>query len=287
MKRLIVNADDFGLHSSVNQGIIEGYKKGCLRSTSLVVAGASAEEAVALAHDNPNLGVGVHLTLVAERPVLPPDQIPSLIGQNGYLLPDHAAFICRYMSGGIRKAELRAECEAQILLAKKMGVRPTHLDSHQHLHVLPGVAQIIVDLALQYSIMKIRLPAEPVFFRGGYPASLGRYVSKCGLTMCARMAKNAIHHAKINTPDYFFGMLAGGHLYEHYFLSILRALPDGISEIMVHPGKNNRALNDIYHWEYHWEEELASVTSAEVMEIIKERQIDLISYGELSDGEIL
>ncbi len=82
-------------------------------------------------------------------------------------------------------------------------------------------------------------------------------------------------------------MLAGGHLYKPYFLSILQALPDGVSEIMVHPGKDNRVLDEIYHWTYHWEEELASVTSAEAMKLIEERQIRLISYGEFLDGEIL
>ena len=287
MKRLIVNADDFGLHSAVNHGIIEGYEKGCIRSTSFVASGAAAEEAANLSKQYPGLGVGIHLTLVAERPVLPPSQVPSLVGENGYLLPDHTAFIRRYLAGGIRIEQLYAECEAQILLAKKMGVHLTHIDSHQHLHVLPRVIQAILSLAKKYSFTKMRLPAEPFLFTGGYPTSVGRYVAKCGLTSCARLAKNAICRAGIAVPDSFFGMLAGGHLFAPHFLSILRALPDGVSEIMVHPGKDNRILDNIYHWAYHWEEELASVTSAEAMKIIEERKIRLISYEELTDGKIL
>lgn len=287
MRRLIVNADDFGLHSSVNHGIIEGYRQGCLRSTSFVAAGRAAEEAAALAHDNPGLGVGIHLTLVAERPILPPEQIPSLLGENGYLLPDHTAFIRRYMSGGIRKEELYAECEAQILFALKLGVRLSHIDSHQHLHVLPGVIPIVLALAKKYNLSKMRLPAEPLGFLGGYPSTVGRYIAKCGLTFCAWTAQNAIRCAGVSTPNHFFGMIAGGHLFEKHFLSILRALPDGVSEIMVHPGKDNSVLDNIYHWGYHWEEELASLTSPEAMQIIEQRQIDLISYRELSDGEIL
>lgn len=287
MKRLIVNADDFGLHSSVNHGIIEGYEKGCIRSTSFVAAGVAAEEAAELAKKNPGLGVGIHLTLVAERPVLPPSQVPSLIGENGYLLPNHAAFICRYMTGGICMEQLYSECEAQILRAMEMGVRLTHIDSHQHLHVLPGVIRMVLSLAKKYGFTKMRLPAEPFLFTGGYPTSAGRYMAKCGLTSCARIVKGAIRRAGIMTPDSFFGMLAGGHLYTPHFLSMLRALPEGVSEIMVHPGKDNRVLDDIYHWAYHWEEELASVTSAEAMKMIEERQIRLISYEELTDGEVL
>ncbi len=287
MKQLIVNADDFGIHSAVNQGIIEGYEKGCIRSTSFVAAGSAAEEAAELARMNPGLGVGIHLTLVAERPVLPPSRVPSLIGENGHLLADHTAFIRRYMLGGIRMEELYAECEAQILLARKMGIHLTHIDSHQHLHVLPFVIQIILSLAKQYGLKKMRLPAEPFLFTGGYPTSVGRYVAKCGLTACARIAESAICRAGMSTPDFFFGMLAGGHLYTQHFLTILRALPDGISEIMVHPGKDNRVLDEMYHWAYHWEEELASVTSTEAMKLIEEHDVRLISYEELTDGEIL
>ena len=182
MKRLIVNADDFGLHSAVNHGIIEGYEKGCIRSTSFVAAGAAAEEAAELARKHPGLGVGIHLTLVAERPVLPPSEVPGLIGENGRLLPDHMAFIRRYMTGGVRREELYAECEAQILRAKEMGVRLTHIDSHQHLHVLPGVVKVVLSLVKKYGFTKMRLPAEPIFFTGGYPTSAGRYAAKCGLT---------------------------------------------------------------------------------------------------------
>ena len=157
MRRLIVNADDFGLHSSVNHGIIEGYRQGCLRSTSFVAAGRAAEEAAALAHDNPGLGVGIHLTLVAERPILPPEQIPSLMGENGYLLPDHTAFIRRYISGGIRKEELYAECEAQILFALKLGVRLSHIDSHHHIHIKWFILPIVVKVAKKYKLNRIRI----------------------------------------------------------------------------------------------------------------------------------
>ena len=287
MKRLIINADDFGLHSAVNHGIIEGYQKGCIRSTSFVAAGAAAEEAAALARENPGLGVGLHLTLVAERPVLPPEKVSSLVGSDGRLFPDHGAFIQRYVTGGIRKNELRAECEAQILRAKEMGVHLTHIDSHQHLHVLPGVISLTLSLAKEYGFSKMRLPAEAFLFSGGYPVSVGRYVAKCGLTSCARMAKGAMCRAGILMPDAFFGMLAGGHMFLPHFMAIIHALPDGVSEIMVHPGKNNRILDDIYHWRYHWEEELASVTSEEAMRYIDSSGIQLISYEELTHEEIL
>ena len=281
MKRLIVNADDFGLHPAVNRAIIKGYEEGSIRSTSLIASGRAAEEAAALARSRPGLGVGVHLTLVAERPVLPPAKIPSLIGSEGMLLPDHVAFIKRYISGGISMTELRAECEAQIERTRALGVEPTHLDSHQHLHVLPGVAALVATIAVEHGFKKVRFPGEAFRFTGSCGASFGRYIAKCGLTACARFARPIFHRAGLSSPDAFFGMLTGGRLLTRNLMTILRSLPEGVSEIMIHPGDDNAALGALYAWGYHWEEELASATSEEAMQYIGERSIRLISYKEL------
>ncbi len=283
MKRLIVNADDFGLHTEVNQGIIEGHRTGCITSTSLIAAGAAAEEAAQLARENPDLGVGLHLTLVAERPVLPPETIPSLTGPDGRLWPDHGVFIKRFVSGRICLDEVRAECAAQLERARALGVPLTHFDSHQHLHVLPGILDIVISLAQKAGITKLRLPAEDVFFTGGYGAPLARHIAKSGLTFCARLASGRMARAGLLSPDHFFGMLAGGHMVERNFLAVLAALPEGTSEIMVHPGRNRKVLEAVYHWGYHWEDELAAVTSEEGRRFLEQNQIKLISFKELDD----
>lgn len=286
MKRLIVNADDFGLHSAVNHGIIEGYRRGCLRSTSFMAGGSAAEEAAALARENPGLGVGLHLTLVAERPVLPPGKVPSLVGDDGCLWPDHMVFIKRFIAGKISLAEVSAECEAQFLRAKALGLSLSHIDSHQHLHVLPKICTIVLSLAKRYGVHKMRLPGEAYFFTGGYPAPLLRHVAKAGLTFFARLARPAMRDAGVLSSAHFFGMLAGGHMLPPHFLAVLQALPEGTSEIMVHPGEDDRALDDIYHWKYHWREELAAITSAEALTYIEAHHIKLISYKELTDEQI-
>lgn len=283
MKRLIVNADDFGLHSEVNHGIIEGYRRGCLRSASFMAGGSAAEEAAALARENPSLGVGLHLTLVAERPVLPPESIPSLVGPDGRLWPDHMIFIKKFLTGHISLPEVSAECEGQLLRAKALGLSLSHIDSHQHLHVLPQIIAVVISLAKQYGVKKMRLPGEAYFFTGGYAAPLFRHLAKAGLTFCARRARPKIEAAGILTPAHFFGMLAGGHMLPAHFLTVLQALPEGTSEIMVHPGQDDGALDDCYHWHYHWREELAAITSPAALTYIKEHRIELISYKELTD----
>ena len=287
MKRLIVNADDFGLHSGVNHGIIEGYRQGCLRSTSFMAGGSAAEEAAVLARENPGLGVGIHLTLVAERPVLSPDKIPSLIGADGRLWPNHMIFIKKFLAGKIVFSEVSAECEAQILRAKALGLSLSHIDSHQHLHVLPQIIAVVLSLARKYGLRKMRLPGEDYFFTGGYAAPFSRHLAKAGLTFCARWGRPKIQAAGILTPAHFFGMLAGGHMLPAHFLAILQALPEGTSEIMVHPGQDDKVLDAIYHWHYHWREELTAITSPAVLLYIKEHHIELISYKELTDEQIL
>lgn len=284
MKRLIVNADDFGLHSEVNKAVIRGYREGCIRSASLMPTGTAVEEASRLARENPGLGIGVHLTLVAENPLLPRDRVSTLLGPDGKFHADHVVFIKNYAQGKIDRAQLYEECEAQIARAMSLGLNVTHLDSHQHLHVLPGVADICLGLMKKYGIHRMRYPGEAFLFTGGYPSGIFRRVVKCGLTACAVLAQRQAKCYNVSMPDNFFGMLAGGHMEKQYFMNILKALPEGTSEIMVHPGADAGVLGSIYDWQYLWEDELASVTSEEVMDYIREQNISLISFKELTDG---
>lgn len=282
MKKLIVNADDFGLHHEVNQAVIEGYQKGCIRSTSLMPTGAAVEEACRLARENPGLGIGIHITLVAEKPVLPAERVPTLLDETGHFHADHMVFIKNYILGRIDKGQLYAECEAQIRKAMSLGLNITHLDSHQHLHTLPGVTGICLDLMQKYGIRRMRFPGEDFFFTGGYSSGLFRRVAKCGLTVCAMLARRQAGSCGIEMPEHFFGMLAGGHMEKKYFMNILQSLPEGVSEIMVHPGKDAKVLGSVYDWQYHWEEELAAVTSPKALDYVNEHKIKLISFKELS-----
>ncbi len=282
MKKLIVNADDFGLHHQVNQAVIEGYQKGCIRSTSLMPTGAAVEEACQLARENPDLGIGIHITLVAEKPVLPADKVSTLLDETGHFHADHMVFIKNYIQGKIDKGQLYAECEAQIKKAMSLGLNITHLDSHQHLHTLPGVTAICLELMKKYGIHKMRFPGEAFLFTGEYNSGLFRRVAKCGLTVCAMLARSQAREYDISMPEHFFGMLAGGHMEEKYFMNILQSLPEGVSEIMVHPGKDAKVLGSVYNWQYHWEDELASVTSQKAMNYLNEHKIELISFKELS-----
>ena len=282
MKRLIVNADDFGLHTEINKGIIKGYQEGFITSTSLMVSAPAFAEAVALAKANPQLGIGVHITLVGGvKPVLPQEEIKSLLDAEGNFLPDYVAFAKRFYTGGVKRRELEKEVRAQFAKALDSGLEITHFDSHQHTHILPGVGDIILGIAQEYGMKKMRLPREPYGFTGGFTAGVGRKIGRAGLTFCANLIKDEAKLAKMKFPHCFFGMLAGGNLNPELVGNILRALPEGTSEIMTHPGLNTDILSQSFTWQYHWQDELAAYLDAENKSLIKEQGIKLISFAEL------
>ena len=279
MKRLIVNADDFGLHASVNRGIRDAHSGGIVTSTSLMAGGAAFDEARAIARDCPELGVGVHLTLVGARPVA--SAVASLVDGEGNFCASYPVFLRRYLQGTIRRDEVARELAAQIEKVTQAGIRPTHLDSHQHLHVVPGISAIVLDLARRFAIPAVRIPAEPLGFFGGLSPSVGRVVGRSGLTVLAGLFRRRALAAGLKTPDHFFGMLAGGQLNEIALQTILQQLPAGTAEIMCHPGRPDAALARQYSWDYHWSDELAALCAPRIRRILQENGIRLISFREL------
>ena len=279
MKRLIVNADDFGLHSSVNRGIRDAHSGGIVTSTSLMAGGEAFDEAVAIAQDCPELGVGVHLTLVGARPVA--SAVVSLVDGEGNFCASYPVFLRRYLQGIVKRAEVARELAAQIEKVTRAGIRPTHLDSHQHLHVVPGISAIVLDLARRFAIPAIRIPAEPLGFFGGLSFSVGRVAGRSGLTVLAGLFRRRALAAGLKTPDHFFGMLAGGQLNETALQNILQQLPAGTSEIMCHPGRPDAALARQYSWDYHWSDELAALCAPQTRRLLQENGVRLISFREL------
>lgn len=245
--------------------------------------GQAFTEAVDIGIKQPSLDIGAHLTLVAAKPILPVDKIRSLVDSEGNFFSNHMDFINKYVRGQISLQEVYNELQAQISCIKQAGIPITHLDSHQHLHVLPAILDICLTLAKEYNIKAMRIPAEGYLFTGGYSITPSRLIGKCGLTFLARRAQKIARASGIFTPDYFFGMLAGGHLSSSYLINILKALPKGTSEIMMHPGANTKALNNLYHWDYHWDEELNAVILPDTLAFIQQNHIKMRSFREFTD----
>ncbi len=282
MKRLIINADDFGLHEKINQGIIEAYLEGCVTSATIVAGGRAFQDAVVMARQYPNLGIGVHLTLVGLRPVARGD-VRSLITEDGSFFSSYTTFVRQYLTGRIELAHVETELRCQLQKVVGSGIPITHLDSHQHIHALPGIAEIIGRLAKDFNVAKVRIPAEPFWFFNTKRWSFGKTLNRTVLTGCTLLAMTRKKYQRlgIRGPENFFGMLTGGQMDQTKLQNIIERLPEGTSEIMVHPGLNNEELNKAYPWNYHWEDELNALKAVETLRLIKKNRIKLISYRDL------
>lgn len=242
MRQLIINADDFGFCRSVNAGIILAHQAGALTSASLLAAGESFEEALVLARQNPRLGIGVHVALVDARPVSAPAAVTTLLGPDGRLRNSFASFAAGWLTGKIKPSEVRTEIQSQVHQVLATGLHPAHLDTHKHTGVLPGILSIMAEVAGQHGIAAVRMPFDSDPWRGGLANPSGRRLMRQQWSQ-ARLAglfRPAWHcrarRAGLRHPSRFFGVAFTGFWTRAYLQHVLSRLPDGISELMCHPG---------------------------------------------------
>ena len=276
--RLIVNADDFGLSEPINQGVIAAHVGGIVTSASLMVNGPAFEHAVALARAHPTLDVGVHLTLTELAPIAPPDSVRSLLGKDLRFVRHAIDFARRYVRGAISLDEVRSELAAQLELARARGLAISHVDSHQHVHALPGIAKIVADLASTYGVRFVRYPLErPLAFMFKSLRNAGRLAEQLALsTLCMFSPLRRSAHA-----EGFVGFYFGGRLTEDNLQTILHNLPrQRTIELMCHPAA---AESDGPHarWGYAGPAERDALTSERVKALIQARGIELIAHRDL------
>jgi len=278
MIRLLVNADDFGLCRGVTEGIVEAHRRGIVTSTSIIASGRDFAFAVDQAHANPALGVGVHLTLVEERPVTDPAVIGTLVRPDGRLPRSYATLVAGAAAGRIRRKHIEAELRAQVDKVVAAGLKPTHLDSHQHVHALPSIFRMVVAIARDYGIRWIRVPRDSPLRPGAFAG--GQFLSKAALCLLARYDVYASGRSGFSACHRMVGLFESGNLTEPRLLRILAHLPDGTAELVCHPGKDDIACSQAYaHWRYHWETELAALSSERVKDTLRARAIQLIGYA--------
>ena len=162
------------------------------------------------------------------------------------------------------------------------GLRVTHIDGHQHMHVLPTVLPIVIEQAKSFGIHAIRIPDESTGFMN-YMYSPIRFLGKVGLSTVAANARPIIRNNCMTTTQYFWGMVNGGHINQKSLMGILKAVNkhSGTHELMVHPGSNSSILSKLYNWGYHWEDELHALCSSHTRLYISQHDIELINYGDL------
>src|SRR5690242_1416275 len=160
MKRLIVNADDFGLSEEINRGIIVAHQDGILTSASVLTNGPVFEQAIASSRQFPRLSLGVHLNISEGKPLSPARRIPTLVNEHGELHLGPVKLWIGIARKQINLEEIHTECRAQIIKLFDAGLAPTHLDGHLHVHVLPQLSPIVIALAREFRIRNVRCPTE-------------------------------------------------------------------------------------------------------------------------------
>jgi predicted glycoside hydrolase/deacetylase ChbG (UPF0249 family) len=242
VKKLVVNADDFGFTRDVNQGIVQAHREGILTAATLMATGAAFEDAVRLARENPSLDVGCHLVLV---------------GAPGF--PATVAQLVRAVA--LRRIRIYEELAAQVRRVVESGIRPTHLDTHKHTHLLPQVLEAVARISEEFQIPWVRRPFTGIL-RGRFERVLARHGCR--------------------STDFFSGFRMTGRFDASALVSLIRALPEGSTEFMCHPGICGEELRSARtRLKESRERELRALTSPEVRTALHEAGVRLVSYREL------
>lgn len=276
VKYLIVNADDFGLSQGVDEGILRSHREGILTSTTFMVNFPWAAESARRLGEAPGLGVGLHLNLTVGIPVAPREQVPSLVGSDGTFRKDFF-----HLRWNVRPAEVRVEWESQLRRFLELcGRKPTHLDSHHHVHLYPEFARIAIGLAREYGIPAVRIirprdlpwsdawlnpnPRELIYSR--YARLSSRLIEESGLLHCDA----AIDIGEDPDP--------------RRLIQLLRDLKPGVTELYCHPGYVDEKLASLTSRVAPRPREVALLTDPEVAGAIQEMGIRLVTFEHLGRG---
>jgi hopanoid biosynthesis associated protein HpnK len=271
LRRLIVNADDFGRSHSINEAVIGAHQQGILTTASLMVNEPAFDEAVKLAKANPSLGVGLHLTLLCGHSALPSEKIPGLVNGKKELTHSPAGAGFRYFFRRELREQLRSEIHAQFRKFRETGLPLDHVNGHLHLHLHPTVFGILMQDAAELGIERLRLTCDPFwmnlrlasghFFYRALHAAIYHFLS-------AR-ARPALERRNIRHTQRVFGLLQNARVDEAFISRLLPHLPRCNSELYSHP-----SLDEFVN-------EFQALISPRVRELIEELGIQLIRYQDL------
>jgi predicted glycoside hydrolase/deacetylase ChbG (UPF0249 family) len=263
VKSLIVTADDVGLHRGMTDGALQAHESGIVTACSVVANGAAFHHAVERLRDHPNLCIGIHLTLVEERPLAA--DVESLVGAGGLLHGSYYDFVPRYFARRIRIDEVEREFRAQIELVLGAGITPQHANGHQHLHLLPRIFSLVQRLAEEYRIPYVRIVDEKQHGRG---------LRDMSVAVLSRLGRAARGRCRVPANDRTIGVTQAGHVSTSALIDMLDDV-DGVTELVCHPGLGDRELHEAYDWGYEWEAETAALCDPALREALASRAIEL------------
>ncbi len=254
MRRITVTADDFGLSEAVNEGVERAHREGVLDAASLMVGAPAAADAVARARRMQGLRVGLHLVAVEGPAVLPPAEIPALVGADGWFPSGQAWLGVRYFFLPWVRRQLAREIRAQFEAFRATGLPLAHADAHKHMHLHPTVGRLLVETGRGFGLRRVRVPAEPPAVMAGLGASGGG-----ALYRWSALLRRQVLRAGMQAPEAVFGLAWSGGMTIARVRQLLAVLPAGDVEIYFHPAARRDALLDRLMPAYDHEGELAAL----------------------------
>jgi hopanoid biosynthesis associated protein HpnK len=285
-RRLIVTVDDFGLSIPVNEAIERGHRDGIVTAASLMVAEPAAADAIERARGNPALAVGLHVVVVAGRPLLPPERIPDLVDRDGMFSNDLAGAGVKYFFSRRAQRQLAAEVRAQFEAFRATGLAFDHVNAQCHYHLHPTVLSTILSVAREYGRPPIRIPAEPFFasWSATHRDLRGRLSHALFLAPFLQLMKARLRAAHVRYNDHVFGYNDTGRMTQERVLEFLAALPPGTTEMYFHAATRRwpGIARDLES--YQLEDEFAALVSPRVAEAVRTHAIERIAFRDLADA---
>ncbi|UTV81746.1 hopanoid biosynthesis-associated protein HpnK [Acidithiobacillus sp. YTS05] len=238
-RKVIFNADDFGLDASVNAAVASAHQYGVLNSASLMVSAAAASEAIQLARNLPDLGVGLHLTLVDGYPVLPAAQVPDLVDAHGRFAADLWRRGVRYFFLPRVRRQLAAEIAAQYAAFADSGLHLDHVNAHKHLHAHPTVLHLLIEIGKRFALRAVRIPREPLALARQLAPVTGSAAlgARLLLPWVARM-RHVIRSQGLFCNDLLLGLQSTGQMDADRLQRALAVVPAGqVTELYFHPAQ--------------------------------------------------
>lgn len=278
-RKLIVNADDFGRSRGVSDGILRAHRDGIVTSTTAMMnmPGVTHDLQRAVI-EAPRLGLGVHLTFTAGRPLLPVDWVRSLVDERDHFLSQAAI---RQQPARLNPDELMSELKAQVNTFKNaLGHLPDHLDAHHFVHLYPPLFRVYLDLADSLNLpIRLPIPRQPAALEQA-PALLGSLSAEV-LEPIVQADWALLAGRTIRTTDHFVMSFFGHDTSVAGLLHLLEHLPDGVTELMTHPGLTDEHLRAESSYHVEREHELATLTDPQVLAQAHKLDIELVNYAQL------
>jgi hopanoid biosynthesis associated protein HpnK len=277
VRALIVTADDFGAAREVNDAVEHGHRHGILSAASLMVGAEAASDAVARARRMPGLRVGLHLVLAEGRPILPPSSLPDLVDRTGHFRSDMVRAGATIFFKSAARQQLAAEITAQFEAFRATGLALDHVNAHKHFHLHPTIAATIIEVGKTYGMRAVRLPLEPRAVLDAVDAGTAPAAASV-FRAWVRWSRARFRRAGVRMPDQVFGVAWSGAMAPSRVRGLITHLPNGLSEIYLHPATAGGFTGAAPGYRY--EEELAALTDESVASAVSHRGVRLGGFAD-------